>query len=587
MIRGKVIKGHFIILMLLLIGLCVSCNSRRPHLEPYHWETIDNEFDSISLILESEVLAENNLHETPRHLFQLDSIYSLKSSKNPDKKLGAMNARITFWKTILMTMEPNPNRDSLSRMLNAAIKELDTISYPYHYHRLLDENIILSYNSSHSNIQPLLRSSDFYKEIGDSRMYANSLIGIGNLMDYASQPILALRFHEMADSIYKEQGFILNVRKNQINITNDLIKLGREKEAYTILKSLKNDTILSKNFEAKAIVGILLYKVTKDGDYLIDVYSKEKGKNDEVDTYIEVLLSEYYRNRTSDKLDLDSASLFSKSAFKNLSKIKRLEWRKLIWAEEAKRFERERKYDSAYWALDNFYQEDLESISTLRTEQITSSHYFHDVTQLQVEKEKADIRTNYSILISFLSVIILLIIVIYIVSNYRKNKKIEIEKYKSEKIKAELETLKSKREIVALTLASQESEKRISAIKDNIDNIISEKSLVPTELRQIKNELIQLTDAKSEWDNVIELIKQGHPNFIPNLYKACPTISSSQVKLAALIFIGLSINQIASYLNVKTESVMQSRWRLKNKLGLSNEESLESALMKLNEEGNF
>ena len=56
-----------------------------------------------------------------------------------------------------------------------------------------------------------------------------------------------------------------------------------------------------------------------------------------------------------------------------------------------------------------------------------------------------------------------------------------------------------------------------------------------------------------------------------------------QIKLASLTLIGMSIKQIASYLNVKSESVMQARWRLRNKLSLKNDESLEAALHRLNE----
>ena len=78
------------------------------------------------------------------------------------------------------------------------------------------------------------------------------------------------------------------------------------------------------------------------------------------------------------------------------------------------------------------------------------------------------------------------------------------------------------------------------------------------------------------------MFKSANPDFVPNLFKVCKKLSPMQVKLASLILIGMSIKQIASYLNIKEDSVMQARWRLRNKLGLKGEDSIESFLHDLN-----
>ncbi len=78
-----------------------------------------------------------------------------------------------------------------------------------------------------------------------------------------------------------------------------------------------------------------------------------------------------------------------------------------------------------------------------------------------------------------------------------------------------------------------------------------------------------------------ELFDKTHPLFLKNLKEAYPGLSETQVRLATYIHTGMDNKQIADFLNIRAESVKQSRWRLRSRMGLQPGESLEDALGRL------
>lgn len=87
---------------------------------------------------------------------------------------------------------------------------------------------------------------------------------------------------------------------------------------------------------------------------------------------------------------------------------------------------------------------------------------------------------------------------------------------------------------------------------------------------------------RDELERVSMILEQTCPRFADNLRKACPDLTEAQVKLAGYILIGLGNKEIAGFLNVRPESVRQARWRLKMRLGVAEDSSLEETLRRFN-----
>lgn len=80
---------------------------------------------------------------------------------------------------------------------------------------------------------------------------------------------------------------------------------------------------------------------------------------------------------------------------------------------------------------------------------------------------------------------------------------------------------------------------------------------------------------EEDWERFKKAFDQVYPEFFAQLRYRFVDITVAELRLAALIKINLSTKEAANSLGISAESVKKSRYRLKRKIGLSNEESLE------------
>jgi hypothetical protein len=82
-----------------------------------------------------------------------------------------------------------------------------------------------------------------------------------------------------------------------------------------------------------------------------------------------------------------------------------------------------------------------------------------------------------------------------------------------------------------------------------------------------------LTD--EDWERFKKTFQEVYPNFFGTLRFKFPEITASELRLSALIKMNLSLKEAASTLGISAESVKKSRYRLKKKIALREDESLE------------
>ncbi|WP_276480298.1 ligand-binding sensor domain-containing protein [Paraflavitalea pollutisoli] len=89
-------------------------------------------------------------------------------------------------------------------------------------------------------------------------------------------------------------------------------------------------------------------------------------------------------------------------------------------------------------------------------------------------------------------------------------------------------------------------------------------------MRVIDKEL----DHDGEWEQFANHFDTVHTNYLRKLKDACPEITASELKLAAYLRLSLSTKEIAQLMNISIRGVETSRYRLRKKLGISNEVNL-------------
>ena len=100
------------------------------------------------------------------------------------------------------------------------------------------------------------------------------------------------------------------------------------------------------------------------------------------------------------------------------------------------------------------------------------------------------------------------------------------------------------------------------------------------EIESILQEL-KVKNREHAWDEFHTAFNHVHRDFYDKLFKICPDLSATEIKIAALLRLNLSSKEIAA-ISYKSESAVKTtRHRLRQKLKLEQGEKLIPFLMKL------
>ncbi len=86
---------------------------------------------------------------------------------------------------------------------------------------------------------------------------------------------------------------------------------------------------------------------------------------------------------------------------------------------------------------------------------------------------------------------------------------------------------------------------------------------------------------EEDWEKFKKTFEEVYPNFFASLRYKFPDITASELRLSALIKLNFSLREAANTLGISSESVKKSRYRLKKKIALQEEDSLEDFVRNL------
>ncbi len=136
----------------------------------------------------------------------------------------------------------------------------------------------------------------------------------------------------------------------------------------------------------------------------------------------------------------------------------------------------------------------------------------------------------------------------------------------------------------ALLETAEKLEDYVSRIKENNDIIdklnreleqytqvgtASEKMKV---LQQLQKNVILTED---DWNRFKDIFESVHANFFTRLRSRYSGLTQAEMRLAALTRLNMTTREMAAMLGVSPETIRQTRWRLRKKLDLDDDKSLE------------
>jgi DNA-binding CsgD family transcriptional regulator len=236
------------------------------------------------------------------------------------------------------------------------------------------------------------------------------------------------------------------------------------------------------------------------------------------------------------------------------------------------------KTDIALQYHEQFKQASDSLINAGKIEEITRLQIQYNYEKTETEREIKQQRTKYTFIIalSTLSLIIVILALLFILARNR-NKRIKLEN----EILEESMDLKNK-ELTANVIYHIKKNELI----DNISlRLLNMKEKLKPENREPVQKIIydiQSLTEENVWDEFELRFQNVHQKFYDNLQRKFPDLTPSEIKLAALLKLNMTTKEIASLTGQSVNSLETARYRLRKKLGITNQEiNLVNFLLKI------
>lgn len=150
---------------------------------------------------------------------------------------------------------------------------------------------------------------------------------------------------------------------------------------------------------------------------------------------------------------------------------------------------------------------------------------------------------------------------------------LNIQEYEKHILELEIQSKSSEVAGKSLSIAKQ------SEMIENIQHLLE----TETDIAKLKNEIRKVVKInalnKHEWETFETNLNQIHNEFIINLTKKFPSLTSKDIRLCIYLKMNLSSKEIAPMMNISFRGVELHRYRLRKKLNLNQEENLNKFML--------
>jgi tetratricopeptide (TPR) repeat protein len=267
--------------------------------------------------------------------------------------------------------------------------------------------------------------------------------------------------------------------------------------------------------------------------------------------------------QTANNIEISEDYLKISQTYEKLGNLsKAIEYRKLYSTVHDSVFNQENK--DKFRALElNYETEKSEQEIALQKKEIA----------LLEEKEKLTDLQRLGLLASLIITVLLFGITYYGIRQKMKRNKLE-----RERVDAELAFKRKELTTHALNLARKNE--TLESLKSKAQEF-KKKGNMGTGYNQLIRSINFNLQDDNNWENFSRYFEEVHKDFNRNVKTKYPEVSSNELRLLALLKMNLSSKEIANILNISAEGIKKARYRLRKKLDLTTEESLQELVLRL------
>ena len=235
------------------------------------------------------------------------------------------------------------------------------------------------------------------------------------------------------------------------------------------------------------------------------------------------------------------------------------------------------EYHVEYAKLENevLNEESLERINELEIRYQTArkeKELLQQESEIEILEQKTRAARAQNLLLIFA---IIAALIVFASVYYGLRQKVQRTRVENEQLDRELTFKKS--ELTGFTLQLAHKNELLEELKGRLRDVksdVQDKNKINGIMRTIDH---NLQDADS-WEHFQRRFEEVHKDFNSNAKSQFPAVTANDLRLMSLIKMNLSSREIANLLNISQDGIKKARYRLRKKMDLDSEMSLEAVV---------
>lgn len=561
---------RFLVVIFLSL-LFLGCGKTKKADSYFLFTPAGGEFDSVVRLIEMAYATAQSgdsiygLTEQLSRLAALDSTSQLKAARSAlfrARYYDCFSSYAEAWKS-----------DAANEIKRAYKAYGDTVTYPYDIFRLRYIEKKLKPRSLEQKYFDNIYLLELARKFGDTLTTAGTLNDIGLVYLNLGDSTAALSYFNQSCKLFRDMGLEEWERRLKLSVA----------QAYETINRQLHDSILD-DLEAYALskhdttlLTVILhnhYSGDPDVKYISRALPLVQGKPgyDNLEAFYRSLIASDMLKRGK----LDSAAIMARKAHHLINCSIVPDYAATIFDVYATVLEGEGRVDSAlsYFRRSRNLRDSLyeahsgqEIMNRLTQQRITASRE-------AAVKEKMIERTLYAAIT--VSLIFLAMAVITLLQHRHNNLRME-------KMKSDLRLARNCLQLASSLAVVKENENTIDTTIKVITELMEEGKFPKADGMRVCSALKAQLSNHEELETFQRVYAEVHPDFVRRLLEIAPDLSENHKRLATYIAMGMDNRQIAHVMRIEYKSVITARYRLRTRLKLGKDDSLETLIHRLAE----
>ncbi len=434
--------------------------------------------------------------------------------------------------------------------------------------------------------EDILTALKLYDVLDEPIRKADALNSLGSLESVSKNYEKSIDYGIEALEIYKEHNDKLFEALTSNSIGQSYINLKKYNEA---IPYLENSITLSQTLKASVLEGAATRNLGRaymgEGNHKEGIRLLEKAVSIHQESGRPIALIRslgYASDAYNDIKEPNQAIAHLNNAIAMVeSEGKRSHWHDLyegrsksweLLGDYKKSLEDHKKYQVLKDSV--FNREKTQQIEELRTIYETEKKEQQIALQekeITVLEQEAEISNLQKVLLAGL-------LLISIVGFYAIRQK--LKRNRAEKEKVDVELAYKKKELTTHALHLAKKNEVLESLKQKAEKLKENETAKNGYQQLIRTINFDLQD-DNNWKNFSRYFEEVHKDFNSNVKAKFPEITSNELRLLALLKMNLSSKEIANILNISPEGIKKARYRLRKKLNITTEDSLQDLVLSL------